>query len=429
MNLGIDYGILSLVAVGTILVVMFVFNYVKDNKIRVAIVLSAISIFIYSGYGIALEVVNNKYLYKYIIALFFFYLPFVLLEHRGGKSNHLQGQLMEAYLDKHSGFLRSSAYIYLFLIIIPLIFPKFRMFNVFISGITIEGIYDYFNAVAKDPFSRMTAALALFFKPFFLAYITFIRIKEPKSLKPFALFLADFMIDIMDSCYLGRSSMVYTGLLLYFLVFCIKNGEFIITRKHILGILGIILASIPFLYAYTFIRVGFEADAISYSDSLELLLASETTYPTYYDHILSSQILQQVQSPLAIFLWLIFLPIPSVLWPGKPSLANDMFTFSITGLHRTDYGYSSLLPSFLGESFMYFGGTFYWVFTFLMGLVFALILRYLSQNRYMTLFMLMLAVRLTAAGRAGATAAIPYFVNGVLFVLLIDWFVVRSKKK
>lgn len=424
----VDYWILSLVAVGTILVVMFVFNHVKEMKTRVAIVLSALSIFLYSGYGIALEEVNNNYLYKYLIALFFFYLPFVLLADKRKNTNGIQPRYLENYLDKHNGFLRSTAYVYLFLIIIPLVFPNFRMFNVFTSGITIEGIYDYLNAAAEDPFSRLTAALAVFFKPFFYAYIAFIRIKEPKSIRPFILFLSAFVIGVMDSCYIGRSSMVYTALLLFFLAFCIKDGEFVITRKQILVILGVAIASVPFLYAYTFIRMGLESDAISFSDSLELLLATEATYPTYYDHILSSQTLRQAQSPFSVVLWLVFLPIPSVLWPGKPSLANDVFTFSLTGLHRTDFGYSSLLPSFLGESFMYFGGTFYWVYTFIMGLVFALILKYLSQNRYMILFMLMLAVRMTAAGRAGSTAAIPSFVNGVLFVLLIDWFVVRSKK-
>ncbi|MCF2660181.1 hypothetical protein JQM83_13445 [Parabacteroides distasonis] len=428
MNLGVNYWTLSLVVLGTILVVKFVFYHVQDMRMRVPIALSAISIFIYSGYGIALDVVNDKYLYKYLIALFFFYLPFVLVLNKGTTRNSIRGQSMEKYLERHTGFLKGMSYIYLLLIIVPLIYPRFRMFDVFISGITIDGIYDYLNTAAGDPFSRFTAALALFIKPFFFAYITYLRITNPNCIKPYVLFLAEFMLGIMDSCYIGRSGMVYTALLLFFLVFCVKDGEFVITKKHILLILAVIVASIPFLYAYTFIRMGIETDIMSFSESLELLLASEATYPTYYDHISSSPVLQQAQSPISVILWLICLPIPSVLWPSKPTLANDVFTFSITGLHRTDYGYSSLLPSFLGESFMYFGGTFYWVFTFLVGMVFALTLKYLSQNRYMLIFMLLLAVRLTAAGRAGATAAIPSFVNGTIFVLLIDWFFTRIKK-
>lgn len=426
MDLSVDYWFLSLIAIGTILIVLFALSRVKDLKIRVAIVLSAVSIFIYSGYGIALDYVDNKYLLKYLIALFFFYVPFVLIANKGAKKQGRRS--MDAYFDRHHGALRSLAYIYLFLITVPLVFPRFRMFDVFISGITIDGIYDYLNAVAADPFSRLTTALSTFFSPFFFVYIAYVRLKNPKSLKPYILFMADFLIGIMDSCYVGRSEMVYTALLLFFLVFCFKDGKFKITRKQVLVLLCIMIVSVPFLWAYTFIRMGLTADTISFSDSMKLLLASEATYPQYYDHILSSQFLQQAQSPFAVILWLICLPIPSVLWPSKPTLSNDVFTFSITGLHRTDFGYSSLLPSFLGESFMYFGGSFYWVFTFLMGLVFASILKYLSKNQYMTFFMLLLAVRMTAVGRAGATAAIPSFVNGTLFILLMDWFVVRKSK-
>lgn len=426
MYLFIDYWIFLLVAIGTIVIVLFTFSNVKDVRARIAITLSALSIFLYSGYGIALKEVDNSYVYKYLIALFFFYLPFSLL-FKNKSGSQIKGKRFENFLDSHPSFLKNATYVYLFLIIIPLIFPRFRLFNVFVSGITIEGIYDYYNASAADPFSRLTSSLAVFFRPFFYVYITFVRFKKPQSLTPLMLFLADVLIDIMDSCYIGRSAMVNRGLILFFLVFCIKNGEFRFTKKHGIAILSVIVALVPFFYAYTFIRSGADVEHVSFGESLELLIASEVTYPTYYDHILSSPVFED-PSPLSVLLWLIFLPVPSILWPSKPSLANDVFTYSITGLHRTDYGYSSLLPSFLGESFMYFGEHFYWVFTLLMGFVFALILKYLSNNKYMLLFMLALAVRLTAAGRAGATAAIPSFVNGVLFVLLVDWFVIRPQK-
>lgn len=426
MILSTDYWILFLVAIGTLFIVLCTFSSVKDVRVRVAITLSALSIFLYSGYGIALSEVDNSYVYKYLIALFFFYLPFSLL-FKNKKGSQRNGRRFESYLDNHPLFLKTATYVYFILIIIPLLFPRFRLFNVFISGITIEGIYDYLNASAADPFSRLTSSLAVFFRPFFYAYITFVLLKKPKSLTPLLLFLADVLIDIMDSCYIGRAAMVNRGLVLFFMLFCIKKGEFRFTKKHGIAILSIIVALIPFLYAYTFIRTGADVEQVTFGESLELLIASEVTYPTYYDHILSSPVFED-PSPLAVLLWLIFLPVPTVIWPSKPSLANDVFTYSITGLHRTDYGYSSLLPSFLGESFMYFGEHFYWVFTFLMGFVFALILKYLSNNKYMLLFMLVLAVRLTAAGRAGATAAIPSFVNGVLFVLLVDWFVIRPKK-
>lgn len=426
MKLSIDYSVLACILISTIIIVLYVLKYVKDLRIRVAIILSAASIFIYSGYGIALDYVDNSYYIQYTVALLFFYLPFVILFK--DKRQRPTSRSLDLFIDSHVGFLKKITWVYFILLILPLLFPRFRMFDVFYRGISIEDIYDYLNSSASDSFKRLLSTLTVFFKPFFYAYIIFLRKEKPKSFLPFTLFLLNLLIGIMDACYIGRSAIFYNLLLLFFLFFCIKDGEFTINKRQIVTIVAIITASVPFMYAYTFIRSGATAESLSFGDSLVLLLDQEANYPQYYDHILSSPVLQDSRSPIDVLLWLIFLPIPSVIWPSKPTLANDVFTYSITGLHRTDFGYSSLLPSFLGESFMYFGGHFFWVYTFIMGMVFALLLKYLSKSKYMTLFILVLAVRMTAVGRAGSTATIPLFVNGSLLVLILDFLIIKNKK-
>lgn len=430
MRLFFDYRIILLIFVGTLFIVLFVLRRVKDYRMKVAVVLSAISIFIYSGVGISMPAVKNGYVSMYLIALFFFYLPFILI---GGRKrhtfiNHFKRSPLDSYLFSHVRFLIVATIIYFCILILPMLFPRFRLLDIFIRGITLEGIYDVVNEAASSPFFRLLSMLRVFVLPFFYAYIMLLRVTKPNSSWPYILFFSDILLNIMDVCYISRSAMVYDFFIFYFLAFCIKDGEFIISKKQVIIIASVIAASIPFMYAFTFFRLGMTADTLGYRDSLELLMYSECTYPEYYDHILSSSELQGI-NPLSIVLWLICLPIPSVLWPSKPTLANDVFTHSITGLYKTDLGYSSLLPSFLGESFMYFGGTFYWIYTFMAGLVFALIIKYLSRHKLMLIFIFYLIMQLTAVGRVGPTVAIPRFINGTLFVFLIDWFIVSKNRK
>lgn len=426
MDSVIDYNIFFLLLIGTILIVYLVIRRVKDNKMKAAVILSAISIFVYSGIGISMPSVRNIYIYKYLIALFFFYLPFIMVERR--KAIIKEQTSLDFFFEKNSKLLRSATMIYFIVILIPMFFPRFRLFDILTRGITLEGIYDIVNENAASSFMRLLSMLKLFLMPFFLANIMLLRIKRPHSSRPYILFLLDIILNILDICYISRSALVYDFFILFFMGFCIKDGEFFVTRRQIVTILIVAIASLPFMYAFTFIRLGSEVESVSYGQGLQYLLMAECTYPEYYDHILSSPILQQI-SPFSVVLWLIFLPIPSVLWPSKPTLANDVFTYSITGLHKTDVGYSSLLPSFLGESFMYFGEHFYWLYAFITGLIFALIIKYLSKHKYMFVFVLYLIMQLTAVGRVGPTVALPRFLNGTLLVFILDWFYIKKERK
>lgn len=422
----VDGNIVFFLSAATVVVLLLYLIRIKDSKVRLAMILSAVSIFLYSGYGIAYPDVGNGFAYKYIVSVICLYFPFLLLFRRENPKVRISS--LDTFFADHAGFLRGATILYFILILLPLFFPRFRLFDVLTKGISIEGIYDYLNTAREDMLGRSIDAITIFIKPFFLAYIMSLRLKDSRKAGPVLLFLLDILIGIMDACYIGRSAMVYDGLLLFFLIFCIKEGDFTITRKQVIILSAIIVGLIPFMYAYTFIRAGLSYDSLSFSESVRRLLASEADYPRYYEHILNSSELQG-QTPLSFILWLVFLPIPSVIWPGKPSLSNDVFTYSITGLHRTDLGYSSLLPSYLGESFIYFGEWYYWVYAVLIGFILALILRYLCRSRYMILFVLYLAVRMLAIGRAGATAAVPLFINGSLSVFLLDYLVIRPSRR
>lgn len=419
--LDIDYSILYLIIGLTAIVVLFFFKKINDPKQKLAIVLLSISVFAYSGYGIALNEVSNTYLIKYLVALICLLIPFLVCRTRLSYNS----SSLDVYFSCNRKFLKNATVIYFVLIILPLLYPRFRLFDIVYRGISIDDIYDYINAFSANVFQRSLATLALFVKPFFYAYIVSIKFEEKSNVKPCFLFLADITIQILDSCYIGRSAMAFNGLLLFFLLFCIKDENFSINRKQIVLLISVIVAAIPFMYAYTFIRAGLSVDNVSFGQSANLLVETELDYPKYYDHILRSR--QFYSGPINVIFWLICLPIPSIIWPNKPTMSNDMFTYTITGLNKTDYGYSSLLPSFLGELFMYFGETWYWVFALIVGFILVLFIKYLSKSKYMLFYTLYLIVRLASIGRAGASAALPLIINGSLSVLILDWIITKKK--
>lgn len=421
----VEPPILYLLIISTLVVVLCFLKMTKRFEVKLFVIISGLSVFIYSGYGISFFEVNNYYVIHYLIALVCLFIPFPIIFKQKAITNKEKSSL-DMYIGNHGSTMKMIAIAYLIIVALPMFFPKFRFFDVFSRGITIEDRYEFINAIRTDAFKRLCITFSTFLKPFFFAYLLYVRYKIPKSKVPIILFALDVVIGVMDACYIGRGSMIYNFILLYFLWFCIKDGEFLISKRQALTLLIIAIGSLPFMYAYTFIRQGLSYESLPFFDTISLLVSSESGCPTFYDHILSSSVLD-LQTPLAFILWLIFLPIPSLIWPNKPSLANDIFTYSITGLHKTDIGYSSLVPSFLGEGFMFFGEYYFWIYALITGFVFAVILRYLLKSRYMIFFVLYLCVCVFSIGRAGATAVIPTYINGTLSVFILDYFIFNRK--
>ena len=92
---------------------------------------------------------------------------------------------------------------------------------------------------------------------------------------------------------------------------------------------------------------------MSFGDIAKLIINSETYYPIYYDHIVNSSY-RKSQTPLTFILWLIFLPIPSIIWSGKPTLARCIHVLSLQACNMGIMDIHLVCPPVMGESLMYF---------------------------------------------------------------------------
>lgn len=422
----IDYNIVLLLFIFTLIIGRIVVRRMKSMQLKLLVLLALFTVFVYSGYGIAYKEVDNKYCYYYFLYIICLLIPFMVY----GRKNidKIKDTPLDSYLIKHNKFLLSCTIIYLVCMFVPLVYPSFKLFDVFTKGFNgLIGFYDLRVEYKSNALIGVIDTLRVFVQPFFIAYITSLQVKG-NNRNALILFVSTILLDYMRYAYLSRYQIVIYALLIFLLAFSVKGYSFNLRIKQIFLVICAGFAAIPLLLSYTYIRQGnLYEGSHAFSDMMSMLIDSEAYYPTYYDHLLKSPMLAN-QTPMVFILWLICLPIPSFIWPSKPTFQSDAFTYSLTGLHYGDYGYSSSLPSVMGESFMFFGADFFWLHALIIGLVMVLIMNYLSKHKTMTFYSVYLAVYVLTLGRAGATSYMSTIINGSLAVFLLDFYVRKIKR-
>lgn len=396
---------------------------IKQKYLKAAVIVLLTTVFVYSGAGIAYSNVPTYFRYKYIIYIICLVFPFILI---GRKSTNDKFSSLDTYIINHFALIKNLATIYLILLFIPLIYPEFKLFDIFTKSFVIT-TEDHSAKLlySSNILIGIVNTFAVFFKPFFYIYLVLLCAKNKNNKEAVILFLIFTLFQYSRTLYLGRYQILVLLVQLLILAFCIKGYRLQITKKQILFFGAIFVSLIPLLYAFTYFRLGLKADDVSLSTAANLLFASEIWYPTYYEHIVTSSSFS-TQTPLMFILWIIFLPVPSFLWPNKPTVESDVFTHSITGMSYTDANYSSLLPSAMGEGLMFFGTHLYWVHALIIGFVFASLLKYTSKNKTLILFNIQCIILAFTFGRGGAMSFIAPLINGCISIILFDKIYRRS---
>lgn len=424
----IDWPIFLLLLLITVFALYFVTLFVKDYRPRWMVFTCIISVFFYSGIGIAYQSVDNKYIPFYALFVFSFCVPFLMC-----RKTHKKKELsnLDILLIRNLGTLEKVAILYLVTSFIPLVYPDFKLFNEFFVR---DEYWESLETYRTNTLISIIDTIGTFIKPFFFAYLMCYAMSRPKGKKHLIYFSVMILFSFMRLHYLARNSMATYLVDFFLLMYCVKGFDIVIKRKHLIAIVTIALLSIPLLYAQTFFRHGEEFDSygLSYMDIASLLFNSEFYYPIYYDDILLREYFTSLTG-LSFILYVLFLPIPSALWPSKPTLKiADTFTYGMFGLSRGDVGFSIALPSAMGESFMYFGLGFSWFFALFSGAIVAFIVRYLCKHRTMTYYLFYLVIQAFTYGRGGTASLLPPLINGIIGIVLFEFFMrssLKSKKE
>lgn len=420
-----------LIVIVASLVVALIAGRNKLNESKLLVYVSLFSIMVYSGLGISLEQVSNKYIFDYIlfIILFAFSLSIGLQITTRWKWNSGLKVVINAPIEERDIIISDKALRILTIcffvtLFIPLIYPNFRLLDFFrLPSMNIGDIYMKIGASKANVITKLASTLQTFLLPFFMIYLN--RYDKSKNKWRVVLIIILWIyLDYLQFTYLGRYDIaVYTiFLMIYLLMFDGKNIQFK-ARTMAIFIVIVVVVMLPALNALVYIREGWQYTNNGLIGNILNLVESEIYYPKYYDVCQSAYDGSQIGN---FFGWLVTLPIPSVLWPGKPDLTVTYdFTYILTGRVFGQANYSSLLPSILGEGYMIFGPSYYWVSALVTGLICGSVFGYLSKYKETLLFMSYLALLSAKMGRAGVASFLPTVINGTLSIMI---YLLVSKK-
>ncbi|MDD3106471.1 MAG: hypothetical protein PHP65_01520, partial [Bacilli bacterium] len=91
--------------------------------------------------------------------------------------------------------------------------------------------------------------------------------------------------------------------------------------------------------------------------------------------------------------------------------------------------FSIYLPSILGESFIIWGVSFYWLHAFLLGIMTGTTGLLLTKYRQLLFYSFFIVFRALAIGRAGSQGYISLIINGSLLLIVLFIFLSFSNAK
>ena len=387
--------------------------------------------FIYSGIGIAYESVPDKYILSYVLfciglslAVKFMFRTRIII----GRSN--------SFIDKSSnnGFdfdynnqvVTFLAVLFMLTNGLHLIVPTFNLIKLFRPGLpTSELIYARRAAANSNTILRLASTINIFCLPFFCMYLKKLVDLKKKWIAIILVFVWMYL-EYLQYDYLSRYQMlVYVGFAYCIGAFVYPDGIKIVKKYVVIAAVAFVVL-IPFLNAYIDIRSGHAFEMQTIGKAIQSLAESEIYYPKNYDTCVS---LYGSESILNFLLWLICLPIPSVLFPNKPTVTIAYnFTYAVSGLkYGAQAYYTSSLPSVVGEGIILWGPWLVFLHGLVIGLFIGAYFKFIRRYNTLSILNVYMILMILTIGRGGASSYMSTLINGTFAMLL--WGYVFNKKR
>lgn len=417
--------ILLLLLIIAVLLISYLIFFTDNLIHQLFPIFLVIGVIAYSGFGILMDSVNNIYILYLFIFLLLFVISFIIIS---GKIRDNTPYLEQKIVKEINLKLFSKVFFIIYILsnLIYLVYPEIRItlinpFNTSIVGI-IQRI-EYYDSFTLLYIMRIISNLAM---PFFWIHLFYIFKKNGKGLVLFYLFV-DLYIKGMKYEYLGRTDLIIYLLIALLIILYNNNKKF--SFKQFFLIFVAVMSLTPFFISYVYTRSGNSYDFVNISKSISDFAASEFFYPQYYDYIIRTEF---SFTPAKYIEWLFTLPVPKGLIPNFENYEiNSIFSTSISGLNTNDIQFSYYLPSVLGEAFIVWGRTFFWIHAIILGVITGLVYRVLVQYKQLHFYAFFIILRALAVGRAGTQGFISSIINGsiLLIIYLIILYIFNKFKK
>ena len=431
-----DPLIAIIITLVTCLIVCF-FCYRKTIELKLIYIILGISIYLYSGLGISYNDVKNIYIIDYSIFLVVLFLTIqktistkiriILSKYSIGKMSIINQYTIEKMLTRKKRIVCCLCLAFFLSMLFYMVYPTNRLSELLsVSNFSSHGIHNLRYIYNSNKLLKLSDAIRLITQPFFFIFLYYCATgsKTKQFLGSLSIVLW-IVLSFGKFHYISRYQMVVFLLLIFAYQQICQYKELIIDKKIIIKIMILAIILIPFLVAFTDMRLGRSVVNIGFLESIGLLLESECYYPRYYDICIKNS---NLVSPIQYILWLLFLPVPNFIWADKPMIQIAYeFTSMFSSLSVTDAAYSNLLPSILGEAFLIYGEYFFWVHAVILGFLIGVIFRVLLKSKKLSILSAYFIIILATIGRGGSQSYAPFAINS-LFSLFTVFFMCNSLK-
>ncbi len=361
--------------------------------------------FVFSGFGASfLYDLYHPFVLNYVLGLIGIFSGFVI-------SNKLF-PIPKVSLSFNGDLgLRTLVLLYVFvLLLIPMVYPEFRLLNLFIPK--IRNIDDILvSGFSKTSFEVIVGYLT------FLFFIFFCDIISKKSLKKqFLLVFLYLYFVFSQNGGLARGTIVMSIVPLFILY--VSNRKF---KKSTLIVYTVLLvfAILYFASYMTILRSGNDFTFDSFLTSFEYNIYIEFSFPRYYEKILENY---STDNFSRFYSWLVSLPIPKVFFPAKPVYNfNEEISTLLNGLTPGSSGYFVELSGIVNEG-VYIAGKYLFLHLIICSsLIFYIIkiIQHNKENSYMLIYYSLFLAFIT--NRAGFTGFFASTLVPMIFYFVINY--------
>lgn len=416
VSLLIFLSLISLIIIGGF------FLLKRDWTYKIIILGIGFSTFIYSGIGISLTDVDDKYAFSYILYIISILFGFYIFNIKSSPNEKIQLKITYGEINLNYIIFIVFTIIYFMSQVLFLIFPEFRLINLIIPpSVNVYGVRYLRTMFQSNTILNISNMVSVLTLPFFFILLNQL-IKNKKYKLTLFLIIFWLYLDYVIFEYIGRSSAL-TVLFFAYLVLQTKTGELKLKSKH-LFIASVFLVFItPLLYWYESIRLKQDFNISNLLSSYSNLFLNEITYPQYYDFILEGESLYGIKNYL---FWIITLPIPKMLVPIEITPFNTFFTNLVD--EHLDY---IVLPSILGEAFMIFGENLFWLHGLIIGSIIGISYKILKSYDFTLVILIYIGVLTFSIGRGGSMEIISFCINCLftIWILILFSKLLRIAKK
>ena len=428
-----DVRIILGIIVVSIFIISFFFKFAKNWQESLLVLFLLGGTTVYSGIGIAQDVVDKTYIPIFFIFMIFegigLFLGFKVFKPKGEPTD------IFTPLARSNKIMNAAAILYWAIIVFLLVYPTNHLFDFFTFSIKTD-ISGVFETRAAKRTNSIVYVLGLFSTILSVFYYMFLASKTKKIIIPLLL-LEDYCFTVTNG-YIGRTElmMLLIRITLVLIIFdpirynvnhSVKkelddrndhnekasNTDRNKLRRLLFLFLFLLVGFflfVPFLVSYQFTRKGGEYTETGYLAYLQFIFENEVFYPIFYENTESLKGI--IITPLQYLYWFLTLPFPKELVSLPKSIAiNNIVSEELTGVLMGESNYVILLISLLGEGILLWGKYLCFIHGLFVGFVWGSIGSYISRYKELVIFQIFFITKTFNMIRGGSQGSISFMVN------------------